>query len=316
MSSFYSVAVENVQSKIRGSKFLKEMDLAMPWNKLCSLIEPHYPKAGMGRRPMPLKRMLKIYCLQQWYQLSDPGAEEAIYDRLSFQKFLGLDILSEAVPDETTILKFRHLLEKHNLQEAIFREINAYLTSQGFFLKKGTLMDATIVQAPKSRKNAKKQRDPEMSSTEKHGQRYFGMKSHIGMDVGSGLVHTVVCTRASVSDRACCMDLMHGEEKAYFGDKGYFSDVDKKAARDAGIYWGILDKAKRNHPLSSKQKKRNRVLSKVRSKVEHAFAVLKQRFGYRKVRYKGLYKNSCQLHMLFALGNIYKMRKKLAFRAA
>ena len=196
MSSFYSITLENVQGKIRVSKFLKEMDLAMPWNRLCSLIELHYPKAGMGRRPMPLKRMLKIYCLQQWYQLSDPGAEEAIYDRM------------------------------------------------------------------------------------------------------------------------CCADLMHGEEKAYFGDKGYFSDVDKRAARDAGIYWGILDRAKRNDPLSSKQKKRNQMLSKVRSKVEHAFAVLKERFGYRKVRYKGLYKNSCQLNMLFALGNIYKMRRQLTFSIA
>lgn len=311
--TFYSIVVEASQSKIRSSKFLEEMNLATPWDKLLSIIEPHYPTGGVGRRPMPLKLMLKIYFLQQWYQLSDPAAEEAIYDRLSFQKFLDIDLLTDTIPDETTILNFRHLIERNALHDALFEAINAYLASKGFILKKGTLVDATIIHAPKSKKNAEGKRDPEMSWAKKHGQFFFGMKGHVGVDLGSNLVHTVVCTTASSSDYTSLPDLLHGEESAYFGDSGYFSDIDKRAARDAGIFCGVTDRAKRNHPLSESQKKRNRKLSRIRSKIEHSFALLKSRFGYVKTRYRGLYKNACQIKMLFGLLNLYRMRKKLAF---
>jgi len=234
--SFASLPLKSI--KIRTQKFLDEMDQIIPWHKLINIIEPHYPKAGNGRRPMNLFMMTKIYCLQQWYNLSDPAMEEAIYDRISFQRFLQLDLMIDRVPDETTILNFRHLLEKHNLTVQIFVTISNYLQGKGLLMKKVTIVDATIVASPSSTKNKEKKRDSEMSSTKKHGQFYFGMKIHTGVDVDSGLIHSVEITTAKVYDIKIMHSLLHGEEMSVFGDKGYASDKDKHYARDAEVYWG------------------------------------------------------------------------------
>lgn len=307
-SSFLALAHKK---KLRCEKFLDEMKAVIPWSKLCDVIEPHYSKGELGRKPMDLAMMVKIHCLQQWYNLSDPGCEEAIYDRNSFQKFLGIDLLADEVPDETTILNFRHLLEKHKLPKKIFEIINGYLTEKGLLMKEGTIVDATLIASAKSTKNQDKQRDPEMSSTKKGNQWYFGMKANIGVDTKSGLVHSMEPTTAKEHDRTQMKTLLHGEEKAVLGDKGYFKDQDKKEARSKGIFWGVLDKAKRNHSLSGSQHKRNKKLSSVRAKVEHPFQVIKCQWHYCKTRYRGIEKNACQLYMLFGLQNLFKVRRIL-----
>ena len=245
--------------------------------------------------------MLRIYCLQQWYNLSDPGAEDAIKDRLSFQRFLHLDPFVDAVPDETTILNFRHLLEKNDLQEMIFKAINQHLEDKGLLMKRGTLVDATIIAAPSSTKNSSGKRDPEMSSTRKGSQYYFGMKAHIGVDGDSGLVHSLVGTKAKCHDSTQRERLLHGEEQVIGGDKGYSDEKFKQFCRAAGVVYAISDKAKRHHPLSNAQKKRNRQLSSWRAKVEHPFQVIKCQWHFSKVRYKGLKKNTSQLFMVFGL---------------
>lgn len=311
-ASFLSLAHKK---KLRCEKFLDEMKAVIPWNKLCNVIKPHYSKGNLGRKPMDLEMMVKIHCLQQWYNLSDPGCEEAIYDRNSFQKFLGIDLLADEVPDETTILNFRHLLESHKLPKKIFKIINQHLTDQGLLMREGTIVDATLIASAKSTKNKDKQRDPEMSSTKKGNQWYFGMKAHIGVDTKSGLVHSVEPTTAKDHDRSSLEDLMHGDEKAIFGDKAYVKDNDKRKARSDGIFWGVLDKAKRNQPLSSSQRKRNKKLASVRAKVEHPFQVIKCQWHYYKTRYRGIEKNACQLYMLFGLHNLFKVRRILLTRA-
>ena len=299
------------RKEIRVDLFLSEMNTIVPWDCLLKLIGPYYPKAGNGRRPIELLLMLKIYCLQQWFNLSDPGMEEAIYDRHSFQRFLRIDLISDSVPDETTILHFRHLLEKHQLAEEIFTSINNYLQEKGLTMKKGTIVDATIVTSSSSTKNAKKKRDPEMSSTKKHGKYYFGMKVHTGNDAKSGLIHSIEITTAKTSDHKMLPYLLHGQEEAIFGDKGYYCEKDKKYAREAEVFWGVLDRRKPKRKLSSKQEKRNRRLSSVRSKVEFPFRVIKRLWGHRKTRYRGLWKNRSHWHMLAALSNLYLTRKKL-----
>lgn len=306
------LAIAQRKKELRCEKFLKDMNKVIPWEEFIKAIEPHYKKKGkVGRNRKKLIMMLKIYFLQQWYELSDPAAEEAIYDRNSFQKFLGIDLLSCDVPDETTILNFRHLLEEHELQIQLFDIVKKLLEDKGLLMKRGTITDATLVAAPSSTKNKKKRRDPEMSSTKKGNNYHFGMKAHIGVDSKSGLVHSIEGTTAKTSDRKMFDKLQHGEEKAIFGDKGYYSEPDKRAARKAGLMWGVLDKGKRGHPLSSSQKKRNKKLSSVKAKVEHPFQVLKCQWGYSKVRYRGLQKNTLQLNTLFALINLFRVRKIL-----
>lgn len=297
--------------KLRCEKFLEEMGTVIPWKDFCRIISPHYEEKETGRKKMELVMMLKIYFLQQWYSLSDPGAEEAIYDRNSFQKFLGIDLLSQKVPDETTILNFRHLLEKHNLTKKIFETVGRLLEKKGLLMKEGTIVDATIIAAPPNTKNKEKKRDPEMSQTKKGNEWYFGMKAHIGTDVNRGIVHTLETTTAKVNDRIPFHNLLHGEEKAVFGDKGYYKIEDKKTARSKGIFWRVSDRGSINHPLSSSQRKKNRKSSSVRAKVEHPFQVIKCQWKYEKVRYKGLFKNTVQLFSLFALANLYRMRKML-----
>lgn len=299
------------QKKLRCEKFLEEMEKIIPWEKFCNEIQTFYTEKETGRKRMELMVMLKIYFLQQWYALSDPAAEEAIYDRNSFQKFLGIDLLSHKVPDETTILNFRHLLEAHKLQERFFKIVNAVLERKGLLMREGTIVDATIIAAPSSTKNRERKRDPQMSQTKKGNQWFFGMKAHIGVDAQSGIVHTLETTAAKVNDRKPFKKLLHGHERAIFGDKGYFKTEDKREARDKGILWAVSDRGTHNHQLSSSQRKRNRKFSSVRSKVEHSFGVIKCQWGFAKVRYKGLFKNTMQLHILFSLANLFRVRKRL-----
>ena len=310
-ASFLSIAH---QKKLRCEKFLDEMERVMPWKEMLNAIAPFYVEKALGRKHKELKMMLKIYFLQQWYDLSDPGMEEAIYDRNSFQKFLEIDLLGDSVPDETTILNFRHLLEKHALQEQFLIIVNGILEQRGITVKHGTITDATIIAAPPSTKNKEKKRDPEMHQTKKGNQWYFGMKAHIGTDT-KGFVHTIEVTKASVHDGEMQDLLYHGGEKAKFGDSAYQSKEKKQKARKAKIFWGVADKAARNHPLSRSQKKRNHQTSGVRSFVEHPFQVIKCQWHHRKVRYRGLKKNGLQFTGLFALCNLFRARKALLIMA-
>jgi len=289
------------------------MDQTIPWRRLIDVIQPYYYDGKAGRKPMKLELMLRTYFLQQWFNLGDPTVEESIYDRISFQKFLRVDLMNDVIPDETTILNFRHLLEKHDLTRKILDTVNSLLEEKGVLLKQGTIVDATLITAPSSTKNNDKKRDPEMSSTKKNGKWHFGMKFHIGADAKSGLIHSIETTTAKTSDKEMLFDLLHGKEDAVFGDKGYVSKKDKRLAREAGIYWGVLDKSGFNKKLSNRQKKRNKRLSSVRSKVEHPFQVIKHLWGHCKVRYKGLMKNCAQFFTLAALYNLYKIRKKECF---
>ena len=287
------------------------MDSVVPWARLEALIAPHYTKPRKGRPQMPLVVMLRIYFLQQWYGLSDPGAEEALYDMHSMREFAGLDLVHDAIPDETTILNFRHLLEAHNLTQALFGAVTDYLEDQSLLMRGGTIMDATLIAASPSTKNKSAGRDPDMSQTKKGNQWYFGMKAHIGVDAKSGLVHTVKTTTAKVHDARMTDDLIRADDKVIFGDKGYVSDKRKRATRAGGVLWAVKDKRKRGRVLSSSQKKRNKKHGSVRAKVEHVFRVIKCQFGYRKVRYRGLAKNAAQMFSLMALANLYMARRNL-----
>lgn len=306
-ASFYSLAHTK---QLRSERFLNEMTKVVPWNELCDLIQPCYKENEMGRKKTDLLLLLKIHFLQQWFNLSDPAVEEAVYDRISFQKFLKIDLM-DGVPDETTILNFRHLLEEHQLPEQIFKSVNKLLTEKGLLLTEGTIVDATIIDAPSSTKNKDRKRDPEMSSTKKNNNYYFGMKAHIGTGIKYGLVHSLEATTAKESDIGQMEKLFHGEEKSKFGDKAYGRHADKKKARENGIFYGISDKNQTNHKLSSKQKKRNNQKSSVRSKVEHPFHTLKCKWGHRKTRYRGIFKNKMQLFTIFALSNLFRIRKIL-----
>jgi len=299
------------KSTLRGEQFLKEMREVVPWRKMAHIIKPHYYSNKSGRPAYDLTLMIKIHCLQNWYNLGDLAMEEAIYDRRSFAEFLDLDLMLNKIPDETTILNFRHLLERNQLTKELFKMIREHLEKRGLIMKEGTIVDATIITAPSSTKNQDKKRDSEMSSTCKNNSWHFGMKMHIGVDAKSGLVHMVESSTGKVSDREKFADLLHGEEKAVFGDKGYVNKVDKHYARDAGIFWGVLDKRGPGKDLSNRQKKRNMKLSKIRAKVEHPFRVVKALWGHRKVRYKGLEKNTSQFNLLFGLSNLYMVRKSL-----
>ena len=309
------LAIAQSQKSLRCEKFLEEMDRVIPLEKFFNEIALHYVEKETGRKKMELSMMRKIYFLQQWYSLSDREAEEMIYDRNSFQKFLGIDLLSQTVPDDTTILNFRHLLEEHKLQERFFAVVNEQLQAKGFLMKEGTIVDATIIAAPSSTKNEEQKRDPEMTQTRKGNQWYFGMKAHIGVDAKSGLVHSMETTTAKTSDRIPFKKLLHGEERAIFGDKAYGKQSDKRECRRKAVLWAVKDRASFKHPLSTAQRKRNKKFGSIRLKVEHSFQVLKCQWGYVKVRYKGLFKNTMQLFSLFALANLFRIRKKLLFQS-
>jgi len=310
--SFATLDHRHKKKQTKRERFLGEMDAVVPWATLLGLIEPHYPKAGNGRRPYPLEVMLRIYFLQQWYQLSDPGAEEALYDIQSMRAFAGLELGRDAIPDETTILNFRHLLEAHDLTKAIFEAVSAHLEDKGALLRGGTIMDATLIAASPSTKNKDGKRDPEMSQSKKGNQWYFGMKTHIGVDAKSGLVHTAGVTTGKVHDAKVMDNLIREDDRAVFADKGYVNEKKKRAARRAGVYWAVKEKPKSRRRLSSSQKRRNRRHGAIRAKVEHVFRVLKCQFGYRKVRYRGIEKNGAQVFALLALANLFLARRRLS----
>jgi len=302
---------ETYRKPTRREKFLAEMDRAVPWKDLCAVIEPVYPKAGNGRPPIGLERMLRIYFLQHWFNLSDPGAEEALYDSRAMREFVGIDLGKEPVPDETTICKFRHLLEKHKLGTKLFKEVSKFLQANGFKIANGTIVDATIIQSPSSTKNKDKTRDPDAHQTKKGNQWYFGMKLHIGVDSKTKLIHSVVVTPANVHDSRVLPDLLHGEETRVWGDSAYVGQTEaiKEAAPKAADFTN--KKASRNRPLSDEEKSSNRVKSSVRSKVEHMFGVIKLVFGFKKTRYRGIDKNAHAMIVTSALANLYMARQRL-----
>ena len=312
--SFASLDFAGKKKRTKRDVFLAEMTAVVPWGKLEALIDAHYPRLGPqgGRRPFPLSTMLRIYCLQQWYNLSDPGAEEALYDIQSMRAFAGLELGRDAIPDETTILNFRHLLERHDLTKAIFTAIAEHLAAKGELLRGGTIMDATLIAASPSTKNREQKRDPEMSSSKKGNQWYFGMKAHVGVDAASGLVHTAGVTTGKVHDAKVMANLIREDDAAVYGDKGYASAEKRRAAEAAGVLWAVKEKAKPGRDLTQRQRTRNRRFGKVRAKVEHVFRVLKCQFGYRKVRYRGIAKNGAQVFALLALANLYLARGRLA----
>lgn len=312
--SFSSLDYASKKKTTKREVFLGEMAVVVPWSALEAVIEPFYPKMGPqgGRRAFALSTMLRIYFLQQWYQLSDPGAEEALYDIQSMRAFARLELGRDQIPDETTILNFRHLLERHDLTKAIFAAVKEHLESRGALLRGGTIVDATLIAASPSTKNKEQKRDPEMRQSKKGNQWYFGMKVHIGTDAESGLVHTAGATAGSVHDAKVFDELIRDDDRAVYGDKAYASEKLKRAARRAGVTWGVKEKAKPGQKLSRWMRAKNKRFGKVRAKVEHVFRVLKCQFGYRKVRYRGINKNGAQVFALLALANLFLARRKLA----
>ena len=299
--------------RTRREQFLAEMEQVVPWGRLCALIEPHYPKAGPkgGRPPLPLERMFRIYCLQQWYNLSDPAAEEALYDSLTMRRFAGVESDADVIPDESSILNFRRLLERHALTEGLLSEINAHLAERGLFVGKGTIVDATLVNAPSSTKNAEKRRDPEMHQTRKGKQWYFGMKVHTGTDADTGLVHTVQGTSANVADVNVLGELLHGDEESLHGDSAYHSKELKAQAEASGLAFNVNERGTSSRPLTKAQRARNRRFSKIRAIGEHPYLVVKRLWGHAKVRYRGIQKNLAQMFALFGLANLYRVRYRL-----
>ena len=301
--------------KTRKREFLEQMEQVVPWSALVELIAPNYPEGKNGRPPFSLQTMLRIHFMQQWFTLSDPGMEEAFFDTPLLREFAQLDEFGR-LPDESTILRFRHRLERHKLAEQILTTVNEILTQRGLLLRAGTVVDATLIAAPTSTKNKDKARDPEMHSSKKGNQWYFGMKAHIGVDADSGLVHTVRGTSGHVSDIAEASALLHGQETVVFGDAGY-QGVEKRPDANAEVTWHVamrpgkrkaLDK---NKPIDALIDKIEKLKAGVRAKVEHPFRVIKRQFGFARVRYRGLKKNTAQLFTLFALSNLWMVRGKL-----
>ena len=317
--SFAQAEYATKRKVTRRERFLGEMEQVVPWSALIAALAPYYfPHAGKGRgrRPIGLERMLRMYFLQQWYTLADEALEDAIYDSQALRNFVGIDLGTESVPDATTLLQFRHLLEKHDLTKTIFETVNRHLRERGLLLNKGTLTDATILAAPSSTKNQGKARDPEMHQTRKGNQWYFGMKAHIGADGDSGLVHTVVGTAANIADVSQTEHLLHGEEEVVFADAGYIGAEKREALKDKQVKWRIAMKrgklkAMAEGPIKELTRRAERLKAQLRSRVEHPFHIIKNLFGHRKVRYKGLAKNTAQLHTLFALANLVTAKKAL-----
>jgi IS5 family transposase len=309
--SFADAEQAGKRKKTRREVFLAEMELVVPWKALLKVIEPHYPVAGRGRRPYPLQAMLRVHLMQNWFALSDPAMEEALYEIASLRTFAGLGL--EAIPDETTILNFRHLLEASDLAEDIFKQVNAHLARKGLLLKRGSIVDATIIAAPSSTKNSTGERDPEMHQTKKGNQWHFGMKAHIAVDAESGLVHTVTATAANEADVEQVADLLHGKEEQVWADSGY-RGAQARVKRD--VLWNIAgrpsDIAKMPEGRAKARARKNEYeKASVRAKVEHPFRVIKRQFGLAKVRFKGLAKNTAHVITLFALSNLWMARKKL-----
>ena len=304
-ASFAELEHASKKRRTRREVFLEKMDALIPWGRLAARIEPFYPKAGRGRRPYPLAVMLRVHCVQLFYNLSDPGMEDLLYEVESVRRFVGLR-LSGALPDETTILNFRHLLEKHGLGEALFEEINAHLASLGHRLKTGTIVDASIITAPSSTKNRTGERDPEMRQTKKGKQWYFGMKAHIGVDAASGLTHSLETTPANASDVVTAHALLHGGEECVWGDAGYQGVGKREENWDAEADWRVAMKPGQRRRLDKEgpEEEAERRKASVRAKVEHPFLYVKHHFGYAKVRYRGLAKNTQRIAVLLGFSNL------------
>lgn len=302
---------EQYRKPTRREAFLATMEAIVPWEALCAVIEPYYPKAGNGRPPIGLERMLRIHFLQHWFNLADLACEEALYDSASLRRFVGIDLGREPVPDATTLLKFRRLLERHQLAERLFAEVGLVLQASGVKLKTGTIVDATIIGAPGSTKNQEKARDPEMSQTKKNGNWHFGMKLHIGVDSQSGLAHSAVVTPANVHDKHALPQLLHGQEQRVYGDSAYASQralILSKAPRAKDF---TNQRTRKNGAIDEVQRGKNRNKSRIRARVEHVFAVVKRLWGFTKVRYRGLRKNAGRVFTALALANLYLSRGHL-----
>lgn len=309
-TTFASLAWSSKGKVTRREQFLGEMNAVIPWARIMGLIAPHYPSDGLGRPRRDLEMMLRVYFLQQWFNLSDPQAEESLYDSESMRRFAGIELGETQVPDESTILRFRHLLEEHQLTKAIFEEVRALLEERRMFLKSGSIVDATIISAPSSTKNADEKRDPEMGSTKKGRNWHFGMKCHIGTD-RQGLTHSLTGTSASVNDFTQMPELLHGQETEVYGDRSYWSEEHRWLCRQTGIRYRVNRRGSRAHEITAAQRLVNRSRSRVRARVEHPFNVVKRLWGFTKVRYRGIAKNLAKAYALFALANLYLVRRRL-----
>ena len=317
----HSLGLGQSGKRTRRREFLGEMERVVPWAELVTLVSPFMPEGRRGRPPFPVEAMLRIHFMQQWFNLSDPAMEDALHDVPLFRDFAGLGGWDARLPDESTILRFRHVLEKHKLGEQMLKTVNELLTAKGLMLKSGTVVDATLIAAPSSTKNSSGERDPEMKQSQKGKQWYFGMKCHIGVDAESGLVHTVRGTAGSVNDVVEANALLHGQETDAWGDSGY-QGAHKRPDANPGVAWHVamrpgkrraMDKST---PLGEITERIEKIKAGIRAKVEHAFRVVKRQFGHVKVRYRGLAKNTAQLHTQFALANLWLARRKLGAAAA
>ena len=296
----------------RRDEFLKAMDALVPWSALCEEIAPHYPKAGNGRPPVGLERMLRMYFIQHWFNLADQACEEALYDSTNLRQFVGIDLGREPVPDATTLLRFRRLLESKKLGEALFVRVNEELKERGYKVQTGTIVDATIIGAPSSTKNKQKARDPEMHQTRKGQQWYFGMKLHIGVDSQTGLVHSARTTAANEHDKHSIPDLLHGDERRVYGDSAYHSQKALIASKAPHAQDFTNERTRWKGWVDEEAKRKNKTKSKVRAKVEHVFAVVKRLWGFTKVRYRGLEKSTTRAFVALALANLYLTRPRTA----
>ena len=310
--TFADLEYQGKKRRTRRELFLERMDGLIPWRSLEERIRPVYPKPGKGRRPYPLAVMLRVHCVQLFYNLSDPGMEDLLYEAESVRRFVGLS-LSEALPDETTILNFRHLLERHELGKALFDEINAHLGSQGLRLREGSIVDASIIEAPSSTKNRTRERDPEMHQTKKGNQWHFGMKAHIGVDSETGIVHSLSTTAANAHDVTEAHNLLHGGERVVWCDAGYQGVHKRWENLGLEIDWRVAMRPgkRRNLDPGSAEELAEKLKASVRAKVEHPFQKVKRVFGYAKVRYRGLAKNTERLALLFGLGNLLTAESRL-----
>jgi len=311
MAADQGAGFEQHRKPTRRDVFLDTMNRIVPWSTLCAVIEPHYPKRGNGRPPIGLERMLRLHFLQHWFNLADFACEEALYDSASLRRFVGIDLGREAVPDATTLLKFRRLLEKHQLNEQLFATVGQVLQDSGMTLKTGTIVDATIISAPGSTKNREKKRDPEMHQTCKGKQWYFGMKLHIGVDSQTGLTHRAVVTPANVHDKHPLPDLLHGRERRVYGDSAYMSQKEQIHSKAPLAKDFTNERIGKTDPVDEVKRRKNRNKSKIRARVEHVFAVVKRLWGFGKVRYRGLAKNAGRAFTALALANIYLARRHL-----
>ena len=310
--SLEATGFEKFRKKTRKEQFLDEMEQIIPWKEMCQVIVPYYPKPlKAGRKPIGLERMLRIHFLQHWFELSDPAAEEALYDSRAMRLFVGIDLGHEPVPDETTICKFRHLMEQNNLGDELFRLVNVYLAENGLKVSRGTIVDATIINAPSSTKNKEKKRDPDMHQTRKGNQWYFGMKTHIGVDSRTKLIHSIAVTPANVHDSQVLSDLLHGKETRLWGDSAYAGQQDQLREHAPQAKDFTQKKGYRNRQLSAAEQSANRYKSKTRARVEHVFGVMKRQFGFTKVRYRGLEKNAHCVFTKCALVNLVLAKRQL-----